>query len=49
MRGGGKIYHKNPLFLELSSSFGKFLRASIELKTMKHGGLEISEILRETC
>ena len=47
MRGGGKIYHKDPLFLELSSSFGKFLRASIELKTMKHDGLEISEILEK--
>ena len=47
MRGGGKIYHKDPLSLELSSSFGKFLRASIELETMKHDGLEISEILKK--
>ena len=45
MRGGGKIYHKDPLFLELSSSFRKFLRASIELKTKKYECLEISEIL----
>ena len=47
MRGGGKIYHKDPLFLELSSSFGKFLRASIEVETMKHDGLEISRILEK--
>ena len=47
MRGGGKIYHKGPLFLELSSSFAKFLRASIEMKTMKHDCVEISEILEK--
>ena len=46
MRGGGKIYHKDPLFLELSSSFGKFIRASIELKTKKHECLEILKYLR---
>ena len=32
MRGGGKIYHKDPLFLESSSSFMKFLRMATELK-----------------
>ena len=46
MRGGGKVYHKDPLFLELSSSFGKFLRAAIEMK-MKHECLKISEILEK--
>ena len=44
MRGGVKIYHKDLLFLELSSSFGKFLRTSIEMKTVKHESLEIAEI-----
>ena len=47
MRDGGKIYHKGLLFLELSFSFGKFLRASIELKTMKHESLEIYKIFEK--
>ena len=33
MRGGGKIYHKDPLFLESSSSFSKFLRIATEIKS----------------
>ena len=32
MRGGGKIYHKDPLFLESSSSFMKFVTMATELK-----------------
>ena len=47
MRGGGKIYHKDPLFLELSSSFGKLLCTSIEMRTMKQECLKISEILEK--
>ena len=34
MRGGGKIYHKDPLFLESSSSFVKFLRIASELNSI---------------
>ena len=47
MRGGGKHYHKDPLFLQLPSSFVKFLRASNEMKTMKHECLETYELLEK--
>ena len=47
MRGGGKIYHKDHLFLEMSSSFGKLLCTSIEMRTRKQECLEISETLEK--
>ena len=31
-RGGGKIYHKDPLFLKSSFSFLKFLRVAVEVE-----------------
>ena len=47
MRGGGKIYHKDPLFLESSFSFLKFLRFAVEVEDKGSDAEPTSKIIME--
>ena len=47
MRGGGKIYHKDPLFLESSFSFLKFLRFAVKVEDKGSDAEPTSKIIME--
>ena len=47
MRGGGKIYHKDPLFLESSFSSLKFLRFAVEVEDEGSDNEPTSKIIME--